>query len=62
MTKVQTCSATGGSFALWVNLVDCAEGGGILSSKASGATGFYLFPARETDGVVFLYESDKTQL
>ena len=34
MTRPETCGAAGGAINLWVNIIDCPSGSGIISSNA----------------------------
>ena len=43
MTRPETCGAAGGAISLWVNVTDCAPGGGILSSLTDGTSGSLIF-------------------
>ena len=46
MTQPETCGATGGAISMWLKIVDCPEGCGVISSHESG-TGciIYCHPA-----------------
>ena len=43
MTRPETCGAAGGAISLWVNLIDCPDWAGILSSRASGKTASQIY-------------------
>ena len=44
MTRPDTCGAAGGAISLWMKLIDCPPGGGIITTiDDSDKTGFRFF-------------------
>ena len=43
MTRPETCGAAGGAISLWLNVIDCSPGDGIISSYDYLRTGLIVF-------------------
>ena len=42
MTLPETCGETGGAVSLWINITECAQFDGIVTTANGPTTGFYI--------------------